>query len=857
MKVGSGDRLRSSTSVLALAFTGYVLGSYLGLALRFPPATTSVLWPPNAILAAALLLTPASRWWACLAGTLAAHILVQAGTGWPPALIGSLYLTNCTEAMITAVGVRLFVKGPLSFSSLREVGAFLAFGAIVSPVLSSFADAAVVHLIRGESYWTVWRTRVFANSLSELSLVPLVVSLAPLLTTWPARRPSWRRVTEAVVLGCALLGAAIVVFGPSVFPIDIPGVPRTPTVFLLPMFLWAAVRFGALGISASLLMAALITSYSAIRGDRPFSILDPADSLVALQMYLILMAIPLFAISALFEERRQAASELARRLKFERALGRIAVAFVETRRDQFQARVDDCMEQIGSFFGADRVVMLQESEQSGEIESVHRWLRPGTSLPNLPCSSRDFPWGFALIAQGHTVLCGSRRELPAEAVRDRESFERLGLGSAMVAPFVFEGSLHGALSVSTALARQWRADEPAQARLFGEVMGNAVARYRIEEALHSSENLKGAILSSLSSMVAVLDRDGVIIAVNDQWLQLTAQEGRQPANVGVGVNYLDVCRNAATSGTGDAVATLNGVDDVLAGRRRSFGLEYAFSSDDSAYWYAMSVVPLLRPEGGAVITHFDVTERKLAELDSQRARQELGHFARVATVGELTASLAHQLNQPLTGILSNAQAAHRYLDTDAPNINEVRAIVTDIIEDDRRASGVIRRMRDLMTKNGAPPVAIDINALIRDVTLLLTSDSIIRNVSVRFALAPGAPHVRGDRVDLQQVILNLLVNALEAVADRPVPDRLVTVRSELNNGHIIVAVTDTGPGLPEGSEARVFEAFYTTKASGMGMGLAIARSIVESHDGRIWAAPGGNSGATFVVQLPVAKEQVP
>jgi signal transduction histidine kinase/integral membrane sensor domain MASE1 len=841
---------------MTLAFAGYVLGSYVGMALRFPPATTSVLWPANAILAAALLLTPASRWWACLAGTAAAHVLVQASFGWPASLIAALFVTNCSEALITAVGIRAFVKGPLRMDSLREIGVFIAFAAILSPAISSFNDAAVVSLIRGEPYWTVWRTRVFANSLAELSFIPLILCSARFIADGRRGYPT-RLVIEAIALGSALLVVGVIVLGPSVVEMNVPGIPRTPTVFLLPLFLWAAVRFGAAGISTSLLVAALIGSFSAINGSRPFPVLEPNDSLIALQLYLILMAIPLFAVSALFEERRRIAAELAQRLNFEQELGRLAVAFVGVRGDQFAVKVDDCIRQIGTFFGVDRLVLLQPVPPTNELDSTHRWLRPGTSVPDEPCSRADFPWALGLVAKGQTLICHQPQDLPPEAVRDRESFTRLGLRSALVAPFVLDGSLHGALSLSTATHRDWGEDEAAQARLFGEVLGNAIARNRSEAALRLSETMKGAILSSLSSMVAVLDRDGTIIAVNNQWLAFAAQQGGRPANVGVGTNYLEVCRQAAHDGTSEAQATLRGLDDVLSGRRRTFGLEYAYTSGDSAYWYVMSVVPLLRPEGGAVISHTDITERKVAEFDAQRARQELGHFARVATVGELTASLAHQLNQPLTGILSNAQAARRYLDGDAPDMSAVRAIVTDIIEDNRRASGVIRRMRDLMTKNGAPSVVIDINALIRDVTMLLKSDTIIRNVSVSTELTPSGPHVRAERVDLEQVVLNLLVNALEAVADLPVHERAATVRSKvIDHQFVVITVQDSGPGLAAGCEKRVFEPFYTTKAAGMGMGLAIARTIVESHGGRIWAEPGGKPGATFHLQLPLAEERV-
>jgi C4-dicarboxylate-specific signal transduction histidine kinase len=269
----------------------------------------------------------------------------------------------------------------------------------------------------------------------------------------------------------------------------------------------------------------------------------------------------------------------------------------------------------------------------------------------------------------------------------------------------------------------------------------------------------------------------------------------------------------------------------------------------------MSVVPLQREDGGAVVSHVEVTERKRAELEAQRARQDLSHFTRVSTMGQLTASLAHQLNQPLAGILSNAQAARRMLNVDPPDLSAVRDTVVDIIDDDRRAGEVIRRMRDMMTKASSDPVITDANALIRDVVMLTRSDTIIRNVALMLELALEALHVRGDRIELQQVILNLLVNAMDAVTDQPVSRRAIVVRSEhLGDESVLVSVKDSGPGLRPGAEANIFEPFFTTKPAGMGMGLAIARSIVESYGGRIWAANNGEGGATFFVRLPLARD---
>jgi len=248
-------------------------------------------------------------------------------------------------------------------------------------------------------------------------------------------------------------------------------------------------------------------------------------------------------------------------------------------------------------------------------------------------------------------------------------------------------------------------------------------------------------------------------------------------------------------------------------------------------------------------------ERRRAEIDADRSRQELAHFTRVSTMGELAASLAHELNQPLTGILTNAQAARRFLDASPPDLAELRSILADIIEDDRRAGEVIHRLRELLSKGEFQLHLLDLNTLIRDVAKLVASDALIRNVTLVFELAPGPLGVSGDRVHLQQVILNLLLNAMEAMAECPGGDRTVVVRTETGvAGTVEVAVRDAGTGLREGTENLVFEPFYTTKSAGMGMGLSIARSIMEAHRGRVWATNNPAHGATFHLSLPRAGE---
>jgi two-component system sensor kinase FixL len=217
----------------------------------------------------------------------------------------------------------------------------------------------------------------------------------------------------------------------------------------------------------------------------------------------------------------------------------------------------------------------------------------------------------------------------------------------------------------------------------------------------------------------------------------------------------------------------------------------------------------------------------------------------------MTASLAHQLNQPLAAIMTNAQAAGRMLNTALPDVDEVRAILRDIVRDDRRASDVIDRLRQLLRKGELEMRAVGLTTAIREVVELLGSEAIIRNIAIALDFSREPVFVHGDRVQLQQVILNLLHNAMEAMTDdRPARGVSVTCRDD---GEIVtVCVRDSGPGLRAGTEEAVFEPFYTTKSGGMGMGLSIVRSIVEAHGGSIRAENAASGGAAVEFQLPLA-----
>ncbi len=246
--------------------------------------------------------------------------------------------------------------------------------------------------------------------------------------------------------------------------------------------------------------------------------------------------------------------------------------------------------------------------------------------------------------------------------------------------------------------------------------------------------------------------------------------------------------------------------------------------------------------------------RRRAELEVQHHRVELAHSGRLATIGELTATIAHEVNQPLAAILANVDAAELLLESGKAGLEDVRHILAEVRKDDLRASEVIRRLRALLAKHEMARERVDLNETFADALEVLGAEAGRRQVELATEFDPALPSVLGDRVHLQQVVLNLVVNAMDAMADTHVSQRRVAVRTALRqDGSVEVAVTDRGHGIARADMSKLFESFFTTKQRGMGLGLSIARSIVESHGGRIWAEADTGGGATFRFTLPAAE----
>jgi C4-dicarboxylate-specific signal transduction histidine kinase len=367
--------------------------------------------------------------------------------------------------------------------------------------------------------------------------------------------------------------------------------------------------------------------------------------------------------------------------------------------------------------------------------------------------------------------------------------------------------------------------------------------------------LHAAVLDSLEDQIAVLDSAGKIIEVNDSWRRVCAN-GSPPMReerVLAGQSYLEVCASAAARGDGGARQRFDALRAVLDGSEIRARFECANACLDEPRWTEISIERLRRPEGGAVITCTDITPRKRAESEARAQRQQLTHLGRAAVLGQLSGAFAHELNQPLTSILGNAEAALRLIDGDTGSCAELREIVQDIIDEDVRAAQVIERLRALLGKGDIVRRPVDLNATVRDVLDLSRTELVARNVHVTTELDPKMPLVMADRVQMQQVILNLLMNACEAMGENPIEERSVVLGTRFLARYASVELTvrDHGNGIPGSDLERIFQPFVTTKSHGMGLGLAICRSVAESHRGRLWAENAADGGAVFHLRVPV------
>jgi PAS domain S-box-containing protein len=365
-------------------------------------------------------------------------------------------------------------------------------------------------------------------------------------------------------------------------------------------------------------------------------------------------------------------------------------------------------------------------------------------------------------------------------------------------------------------------------------------RKRAEDALRESEHKLRQIIDTIPAHVVRYQPDGAADFMNRTFSEF----------VGPGVGF----DNLGSVVHPEDYPERSRDWDMHVAAAEPYDIEMRLRRADGVYrWHRSRRVPL-RDANGAIVNWYgaghDIDDQKRAEEAYREALLELAHANRVATMGQLTASITHEVNQPITAAVTYALAARRFLSAKPPNLREVDEALSLIVKEGNRAGEVVGRVRALIKKAPARKDAVEINDAILEVIALTRREAANNGISVRTQLAEGLPRVQGDRVQLQQVLLNLIINAIEAMREIDEEERELLIGTRNEPDGVSVEVRDSGPGFASAALERAFEAFYTTKSDGLGLGLSICRSIIEAHNGRLWASPNVPRGAIFRFTVP-------
>jgi two-component system, LuxR family, sensor kinase FixL len=776
-------------------FAGYYLGCKIGFALTFKPHPVSVLWPPNSVLVAALLLTPPRSWWLVLSAALPAHLAAQLQSHVPLLMTLCWFTSNCCEAVIGASLMRYLVGGPIRFTTLRNVGLFCLCVVFIGPFLSSFLDAAFVvwNHWGHDGYWELIRIRLSSNAVSALIIVPLIVTWAT-NGVQPLRTASRSRYLEV----CAVYFGLLVVSYGVLY--ELRSKADLALLFLpLPFLLWAAIRFGALGASTAISIVGFLSIWSASHGHGPFSTETEEQSSLSIEIFLIGLAIPLLFLAALIEERRTGENELRESESRFRIVADAAPVLI------WMAGVD----KLCTFFNKP---WLDFTGRSMEQEVGNGW------------------------AEGvHSDDQQKRLAVYTEAFDARQ-------------PFVMQYRLRRNDGEYRWISDQGVPRHDPQGRFAGYI-GSCVDVTELvnkDQALRESEERMRVAAEAVNLGIWEWD-----LSKDEIW----ATNARRalvgwPASGKIALKDF-MCRLHPD----DRDRVQQTIDDTIHSGE-DFDSEYRLILPDGIERWMSTRGSVHFDDAGKPARllgiSMDITARKQAELDAQRDRAELSHLSRVALMGEMSASIAHELNQPLAGILSNAAAGQRFIDQGDVNLREIREMLGDIIADGRRASDVIRGIRSMVKKEQVKRRSVDLNEVVMDALRMASPDAVLRSCQLETSLDANLPAIDGDPVQLQQVLLNLVINAFDAMRDTPPSRRKVVIATQSEgDGTVRTSVRDHGVGISDDMRDRLFDPFFSTKSEGLGMGLAIVRSIVEAHGGTITAENVKDSGARFEFVLPV------
>ena len=772
---------RLTFAVLSVA-VAYWAGARLGFALTSTSTPVATLWPPNAVLLAALLLAPKRVWWIILLGALPSHLIVELNGGVPLSMVLCWFVSNCSEALIGAWLVRRLLPTPVQLDSVHAFGVFLFGASFLATFLSSFLDAAFVSWNGWgqSSYWMVWRIRSLSNLLATQTLVPVALALGPETLAAVRAAPLQRR-AEGLSLAIALLLVCLVAF---LMPLGFGHVGPALLYAPLPFLIWAAIRFGVAGISLCLATVTVLAIWGTIRGGGPFTGLAPPETAFSLQLFLFLIGIPLSLLATVIQERRRAEIKM---MENERLL---ALTIKSAHIGIWTVDLDT------GKVSADEVLtdMIGQPNTEGDVlagvtvrdHSGPRW----TTADHI----RTEDGGEAVIAE---------RELE---VRHTDGTVRwiLSRGMMLHRP---DGTPFGA--TGTAIDISDRKREEQAIREHDERM--ALAAAAIDIGFWSLELGSGETWLS-DHCYAMLG-----LSLNTDPIAALEMLSGQPS-----VSHMV----AAVDNAFPRSATLLGEIRI----QRPDGTERWLASSARLEWNAAG-----KPMRMMGVSR-DITDQKEAEREADERRHELAHLARVATIGELSPTIVHELGQPIGAIALNVHTAQRLVDREVVDRAELRYIVDDITRDAQRAGEVITRLRGLLRRNELAREPLDMRTVVRESLDLARSVLSKDRIKVALVVPPDQLTVMANRPQLQQVLLNLILNARDAMMATPQDDRHLRVTVAMgSNAMVSVRIADSGSGIARENLKQVFEPFFTLKSQGLGLGLAISRSIMRDHGGDLYA----------------------
>jgi PAS domain S-box-containing protein len=772
-----------------LASAGYFLGVKLGLALTFGPHPVSVLWPPNAIVLAILLMIPVRQWWGVLLMVFPAHLAAEAQGGVPMPMVLAWYISNCSEALIGAGMTRFFIGEDVRLDRLRDIIIFLFCGAFFSTFASSFLDAGFVTLNHWghDSYWQVWRMRVFSNVFASVTIVPAIVG-------WKGVSPRAFRISTARAVEAGfLLGGLTTVILLMFFWLE-TGSGLVPVLLAapLPFFLWASIRFGVRGTSVTILLGAFLAIWSGVYARGPFMSGSPEENAVSVQAFFILLAVTLLPLAAVLRERNTmnlvlSASERRYREVLE-SQGELVC------RNLADMTITFANESFCRFFARPREALLGRRLLDLVSPAIHERI-----LLNIA----------RVMVSRRPLVCECEALIP-----DRDVAWQQWILHPIVSP---DGHIREIQAVGRDIS----------------------ARKLVEEALRESEERYRAVVETQTELVCRYTPNTTLTFVNQAFCRFF-HETRERL---VSRRLTDLLPAGARE------KMLHEVAWTLASRQSS-SWEHAFTKgEDTIRWVRWNNYPITDANGQLEEIQaigVDISDRKRAE----EATRNLAHASRLAVVGELTAVIAHEVSQPINAILNNSEAAQAMVTGESIPRKQLEETLVDIHADTLRAAEAVRRIRAFSKRREMEMRALPINELVEDVLRLISGDASRRHVEIRSHLGGELPLVWGDFVCVQQVLLNLIINGMDAMNTTSDSERFLAVKTSRNGGsEIVVSVRDHGPGIAPELTTQIFQSFFSTKHEGIGLGLSIARSIVEAHGGRIWVENNPDRGATFSFTL--------